>query len=109
MGFSPRFAVVGAFGSAPLPPFGGANASLPAPLGHKGCSYSTLALGTAGCLLLGDFVCTPIRGCSNVNLKGGNFSVQSVMHKTVCQRGIIQRDPHPFHYIRFSLSLQIVN
>lgn len=109
MGFSPRFAVVGAFGSAPLPPFGGANASLPAPLGHKGCSYSTLALGATGCLLLGDFVCTPIRGCSNVNLKGGNFSVQSVTHKKVCQRGIIQRDPHPFHYIRFSLSLQIVN
>lgn len=78
MWFSPSFAVVGAFGSAPPPPFGGADASLPAPLGHKGCSYSTLALGTAGCLLLGDFVCTPIRGCSNVNLKGGNFSVQSV-------------------------------
>ena len=136
MGFSPIFAAVGAFGSAPLPPFGGADASLPAPLGHKGCSYSTLALGAAGCLLLGDFVCTPIRGCSNVNLKGGNFSVQSVTHKKVCQRGIhnmaspdndcslcrhhaqvsvkcqrgiIQRDPHPFHYIRFSLSLQIVN
>ena len=48
MGFSPRFAVVGAFGSAPLPPFGGADASLPAPLGHKGVLTLPLPLEPLG-------------------------------------------------------------
>lgn len=107
MGFSPGFAVVGAFGSAPLPPFGGADATLPAPLGRKGGSYSTLALGTAECLLLSDLFAQQVR--LKCEPKGGNFSVQSVTHKKDCQRGIIQRDPHPFHSIRFSLFLQIVD